>query len=90
MSCEAVFLSDFGPFLRGIEKNPLPIHRYFTRTILQFQFAEALCSIAGHQGPLHRCDFSQSKEAGQALAGLLRLGSSKPWPDVLETLTGTR
>ena len=32
--------------------------RYFTRTILQFQFAEALCEISGHEGPLHRCDFS--------------------------------
>ena len=32
--------------------------RYFVRTILQFQFAEALCQISGHQGPLHRCDFS--------------------------------
>ena len=37
--------------------------RYFVRTILQFQFAEALCQISGHQGPLHRCDFSGSKEA---------------------------
>ena len=64
--------------------------RYFTRTILQFQFAEALCGIAGHRGPLHRCDFSQSEEAGAALARLLAMGSSRPWPDVLETLTGTR
>ena len=32
--------------------------RYFVRTILQFQFAEALCDISGHDGPLHRCDFS--------------------------------
>ena len=28
--------------------------RYFTRTILQFQFAEKLCDISGHTGPLHR------------------------------------
>ncbi len=32
--------------------------RYFTRTILQFQFAEALCREAGHEGPLHECDVS--------------------------------
>ena len=54
--------------------------RYFVRTILQFQFAEALCQISGHQGPLHRCDFSGSKEA---LA--LKLGQ-----DALEVLTGNR
>jgi len=64
--------------------------RYFTRTILQFQFAEKLCDISGHTGPLHRCDFSGSKEAGSALAKMLRLGSSKPWQDALEELTGER
>ena len=58
--------------------------RYFARTILQFQFAEKLCEISGHTGPLHRCDFSGSKEAGEKLAQLLRLGSSKPWQDALE------
>lgn len=42
--------------------------RYFTRTVLQFQFAEALCNISGHVGPLHDCDFYNSKEAGTALA----------------------
>ena len=46
--------------------------RYFTRTILQFQFWESLCSISGHRGPLHRCDFSGSKEAGAALGKMLR------------------
>lgn len=64
--------------------------RYFTRTILQFQFFEALCNISGHQGHLHRCDFSGSKKAGEALARMLSQGSSKPWQDVLESLTGER
>jgi len=64
--------------------------RYFTRTILQFQFAESLCKIAGHEGPLHTCDFSGSKKAGSALKDMLQLGSSKPWQDALESLTGER
>lgn len=64
--------------------------RYFVRTILQFQFAEALCNISGHQGPLHRCDFSGSAEAGQALAQMLQMGKSQSWQDALEVLTGTR
>ena len=53
--------------------------RYFTRTILQFQFWSRLCELSGHTGPLHRCDFSGSEEAGRALAEMLRLGSSVPW-----------
>merc|ERR1712018_806614 len=64
--------------------------RYFVRTILQFQFAETLCDISGHEGPLHRCDFSGSKEAGEALGNMLKLGKSQPWQDALESLTGTR
>ena len=63
--------------------------RYFARTILQFQFAAKLCEISGHTGPLHRCDFSGSKEAGEKLAQLLRLGSSKPWQDALEVDVAT-
>ena len=64
--------------------------RYFVRTILQFQFAEALCDISGHDGPLLHCDFSGSLEAGEALAQMLRLGKSVSWQDALESLTGTR
>ena len=64
--------------------------RYFTRTILQFQFFESLCNIADPGTPLLRCDISGSKEAGSSLADMLKLGSSLPWPDALEKLTGTR
>ena len=39
---------------------------------------------------MHRCDISQSKEAGNLLANMLELGSSLPWQDALEKLTGTR
>lgn len=42
--------------------------RYFTRTIMQFQFAEALCNASGHVGPLYNCDFYNSTEAGTLLA----------------------
>lgn len=64
--------------------------RYFCRTILQFQFAESLCEAAGHEGPLSECDFYGSHEAGDKLADMLMMGSSKPWPEALEALTGQR
>jgi peptidyl-dipeptidase A len=67
-----------------------PYTRYFLARILQFQFYKALCEEAGHTGPLHRCSFYGSKEAGAKLNAMLELGSSKPWPDALEQLTGTR
>ncbi|KAK7076475.1 hypothetical protein SK128_016578 [Halocaridina rubra] len=40
--------------------------------------------------PLHKCDIYQSTEAGNALGDLLQLGSSKPWPEAMEALTGER
>ncbi|XP_076041212.1 angiotensin-converting enzyme-like isoform X2 [Oratosquilla oratoria] len=64
--------------------------RYFTRTIMQFQFAETLCDLAGHQGPLHTCDFYGSKEAGAKLKEMLSLGSSRPWQEAMEVMTGQR
>ncbi|OXA37372.1 Angiotensin-converting enzyme [Folsomia candida] len=64
--------------------------RYFTRTILQFQFAESLCEAAGHSGPLTNCDFSNSTLAGAKLSNMLEMGRSRPWADALEVLTGTR
>ena len=63
--------------------------RYFTRTILQFQFYEALCNVADPGTPFLKCDISGSKEAGKLLADMLKLGSSKPWPDALQKLTGS-
>ena len=55
-----------------------------------FQFFESLCKIADPDVPLHQCDISGSKEAGRSLSNMLKLGSSLPWTDALEKLTGTR
>lgn len=67
-----------------------PYARYFLAHILQFQFHKAMCQAAGHEGPLHTCSVYGSKEAGAKLAAMLEMGSSQPWPDALEKLTGTR
>jgi peptidyl-dipeptidase A len=67
-----------------------PYARYFLARILQFQFHKALCDAAGHEGPLHTCSIYGSKEAGAKLQAMLELGSSKPWPDALEAIAGTR
>ncbi|MGH7665450.1 MAG: M2 family metallopeptidase [Gemmatimonadaceae bacterium] len=67
-----------------------PYTRYFLARVLQFQFYGALCREAGHTGPLYRCSFFGSEEAGAKLAAMLREGRSEPWPDVLYRLTGER
>eukprot|EP00741_Cyanophora_paradoxa_P006013 tig00000970_g5831.t1 len=68
----------------------VPYLRYFFSFVLQFQMHAALCSAAGHQGPLHECSIYGSKEAGTRLRAALAMGRSRPWPDVLEALTGKR
>ena len=67
-----------------------PYTRYFLARVLQFQFYRALCDAAGHEGPLYRCSFAGSPEAGAKLNAMLQLGASVPWPDALEQLTGSR
>ena len=51
---------------------------------------EKLCKIADPKSPLHRCDFSGSIEGGKALAKMLQLGLSVPWPDALDAFAGTK
>lgn len=67
-----------------------PYTRYFLAHIQQFQLHKALCEISGNTGPIHRCTIYGSKEAGQRLNAMLEMGMSKPWPDALDALTGTR
>jgi len=67
-----------------------PYMRYFLAYIQQFQFHRALCEVAGYQGPLHRCSIYGSKEAGARLNAMLEMGSSRPWQDAMEAMTGQR
>ncbi|QPQ55790.1 M2 family metallopeptidase [Allosphingosinicella flava] len=67
-----------------------PYARYFLARILQFQFYKAACDQAGWKGPLHRCSFYGNKEVGQKLNAMLEMGASRPWPEALQTFTGTK
>jgi peptidyl-dipeptidase A len=81
---------DFDPGAKYHIPGNTPYTRYFLSFILQFQFHKALCDAAGYQGPLHECSIFGSTEAGQKYGAMLAVGSSQPWPDTLEKLTGTR
>jgi peptidyl-dipeptidase A len=63
--------------------------RYFLAHILQFQFHQALCDIAGSEEALHRCSIFGSKEAGTALNDMFEMGKSRPWQEAMTTLTGS-
>jgi peptidyl-dipeptidase A len=67
-----------------------PYTRYFLAAILQFQFHRAMSKIAGCTLPLNRCSVFESREAGRRLSAMLAMGQSRPWPEALDTLTGSR
>jgi peptidyl-dipeptidase A len=67
-----------------------PYTRYFLAHVLQFQFHRALCDTAGYEGPLNRCTIYGSQAAGEKLEEMLAMGQSRPWPDALEAVAGTR
>ncbi|MFP3942189.1 MAG: M2 family metallopeptidase [Acidobacteriota bacterium] len=81
---------DFDPGAKYHVPGNTPYTRYFLAHILQFQFHRALCDAAGYEGPLHRCSIYGDAEAGRRLAEMLEMGSSRPWPEALEALTGSR
>ena len=70
--------------------NNVSYTRYFIAGILQFQFHQAACEIAGWEGPLHRCSIYGNEEVGRRFGEMLELGASRPWPEALEAFTGSR
>jgi peptidyl-dipeptidase A len=80
----------FDPGAKYHVPDNTPYTRYFLARIMQFQFHRALAQIAGCTAPLHRCSIYESKEAGQRLNAMLEMGQSRPWPEALEAVTGSR
>jgi peptidyl-dipeptidase A len=82
--------ADFDPGAKYHVAANVPYMRYFIAAVLQYQFHRALCKEAGYMGPLNRCSIYGNKAAGAKLDKMLEMGTSKPWPDELEVLTGQR
>ncbi|CAH9058997.1 hypothetical protein PSECIP111854_02315 [Pseudoalteromonas sp. CIP111854] len=66
----------------------VPYTRYFLAHILQFDFHRSLCETAGNKEAIHRCSIYNSKKAGEELNAMLEMGSSRPWQEALEKVTG--
>jgi peptidyl-dipeptidase A len=79
---------DFDPAAKYHVASNTPYARYFLAYVLEFQFYRAMCRAAGQTGPLHRCSFFGSKEAGKKLQAMLGAGASRPWQETLKEMTG--
>lgn len=80
----------FDPGAKFHIPNNTPYLRYFLSFIMQFQFHQAACEMAGWEGPLHRCSIYGNEEVGERFNAMMEMGLSQPWPDALEAFTGTR
>ncbi|XP_076253432.1 angiotensin-converting enzyme-like [Rhynchophorus ferrugineus] len=87
---------DFDPAGKYHIIADVPYLRYFISFVIQFQFHRSLCEKAGQyepnnlEKPLHECDIYQNQVAGNTLKQMLAMGSSKPWPQAMEVITGQR
>jgi peptidyl-dipeptidase A len=80
--------ADFDPGAKYHIPSNTPYVRYFLARIYQFQFYKAMCDASGYKGPLNRCSFFESKEAGAKLNAMLKMGASQPWPEAMRVMTG--
>lgn len=80
----------FDPGAKYHVPDNTPYARYFLADILQFQFHRALSKAAGCTTALHRCSIYESRAAGDRLNAMLTMGMSKPWPEALEAMTGSK
>lgn len=80
--------TNFDPGAKYHIPGNVPYARYFLARIYQFQFYKAMCDASGYKGPLNRCSFYGSKDAGAKLNAMLEAGQSKPWQETLKAMTG--
>jgi peptidyl-dipeptidase A len=80
----------FDPGAKYHVPDNTPYTRYFLADILQFQFHRGLAKTAGCTLPLNRCSIYENKAAGERLKKMLTMGQSRPWPEALEALTGSK
>jgi peptidyl-dipeptidase A len=80
--------ANFDPGAKYHIPGNVPYARYFLARVYQFQFYKAMCDASGYKGPLNRCSFFGSKEAGAKLNTMLEAGQSQPWQQTLKTMTG--
>jgi len=81
--------ADFDAGAKNHIPTNVPYARYFLARIYQFQFFKAMCDASGYKGPLNRCSFYGSREAGAKLRKMLEAGQSQTWQQTLKEMTGT-
>ncbi|XP_071826024.1 angiotensin-converting enzyme-like [Apostichopus japonicus] len=80
--------ADFDPAAKYHVIADIPFLRYLFGNVLQFQFHQALCELSLQPPPLYECDIFGSRDAGDALIEMMKLGSSRSWQEAMQAITG--
>ena len=70
-----------------INDNPAYYYSYAIATVIKYQLHDHICKKILKQDP-HSCDYYGHKEVGDFLRSIMKLGATKPWPQVIKEATG--
>ncbi|MBI5244273.1 MAG: M2 family metallopeptidase [Elusimicrobia bacterium] len=71
-----------------LNDNPVYYYNYAIATVLKYHLHTYICRNIAKQDP-RTCDYSNSKEAGAFLKGLLSAGATRDWRELLREKTGS-
>jgi peptidyl-dipeptidase A len=71
-----------------VNDDPAQYYDYAIATVLKYQLHEKICRDVLKQDP-HACNYYGSKAAGAFLRGILELGATRPWRQVIREATGS-
>ncbi|HET6281365.1 MAG TPA: M2 family metallopeptidase [Polyangia bacterium] len=70
-----------------INDNPARYYDYAVASLIKFQLHDHICSKILKQD-VRACDYSGSKEVGDFLRGIMKLGATRDWRAVIKEATG--
>ncbi|HXJ21674.1 MAG TPA: M2 family metallopeptidase [Polyangia bacterium] len=70
-----------------INDDPAQYYDYALATLIKFQLHDHICTQILKQDP-RSCDYSDSKAVGDFLKGILSLGATRDWREVIRDATG--
>jgi peptidyl-dipeptidase A len=70
-----------------INDDPAQYYDYAIATVLKYQLHDKICRSILKKDP-HSCSYYGSKPVGDFLRGILELGATRPWREVIREATG--
>jgi len=67
--------------------DPASYYDYALATLIRYQLHDHICTKILKQD-VHACNYFGSKEVGEFLRGILKLGATRDWRDVIKDATG--